>query len=724
MLRSPTQEELEEVHGAGALQWVRAQNIQTQEALEKDKHFSQNQKAAFDILTAKDKIAYGSPTGDWVYNFWQDDTYPRGVWRRTTREDYLSSTPHWDNLLDISQLNAAEGESWVFHGVKRLLPEGDTVLLGLSRGGKDATVYREYDVKQKAFVVDGFVLPEAETHLNWIDSNRLLIGTDFGEDSLSKSGYPRQLRVLKRGQKLTDAELLAECAEDDMGLFGWVSVQSDQTYRGYEIQRDFYHSEKYLLIEKDQGWQQIKLPLPDDAAFCGMFKGKAIAVLKSDWDTEQGVFKQGSVVSLTLNPSNSETYSVSSIFESTSAHSVPSVHIAKDKLYIEVLENVQSVILETSPIESGWDVKEVMRKQGTLSIIAGDNLKSDEVWLSYQDFLTPPSLMRYQPGEEAAVMKQSPERFDSSKLTVQQYFATSKDGTQVPYFVVHPKGMKLNGQNPTLLNAYGGFEISRTPSYMAVKGKLWLEQGGVFVLANIRGGGEFGPQWHRAGLKTHRQCVYDDFAAVARDLIDKKITSPEHLGAQGGSNGGLLMGVALTQYPELFNAIVCQVPLLDMLRFHLLLKGDSWVGEYGHPDNPEERAVLESYSPLHNLKSGQPYPKVLFHTSTEDDRVHPGHARKMAAKMAEMGYPFYYFENIEGGHSASADYKQSAYTEALITAYLRRQLCPQVELDVVNDCLSSHHTLLHLHAQGKDDKKAVATSTDEQSNQAKQRKAI
>ncbi len=675
MIGAPTEKELEEVHGDNAMRWVKAQNLSTQLELEAHPDFEKNKQTALKILESKDKIAYGSQKGEWVYNFWQDEEHPRGIWRRTTSESYRQEEPDWDILLDMDLLNATENESWVYKGVERLLPDGNKVLISLSRGGGDATVCREFDVSRKSFVREGFFIPEAQTSLSWLDENRVLLGTNWGEDTVTKSGYPRQLRVLSRGEEVENAKLIAECEPDDMGVFGWVDVRSENTYIGYTIHKDFHHSENYILTEKEGIFSAIKIPVPSDAGFSGMFHGQAILVLKSDWVTPQGTYLSGSVISLGIDSIGSELLDIKKIFQLTATHSVPSVSAAKDRLYLTVLDNVKGVLLDAKFESNQWTLTKVFESKGDLSIVSGDNLAGDEIWVNYEDFLTPASLCSYTPDKGMQTLKQAPAKFNSDNLMVTQCFAKSKDGTDVPYFVVHAKDMVYDGTNPTLLYGYGGFEISMPPSYMAVKGKLWLENGGVFVLSNIRGGGEFGPKWHQAGLQENRQCVYDDFAAIAKDLITKKITSPEHLGAQGGSNGGLLMGVALTQCPELFSAIVCQVPLLDMLNYHNMLKGHSWMAEYGDPEDPAMREVLRSYSPLHNLDPDTTYPEVLFHTSTKDDRVHPGHARKMAAKMQEQGHKFYYYENTEGGHSAAADLKQRAYSEALVTCYLKSKLC-------------------------------------------------
>lgn len=668
---------LEEVEGEKALDWVRAQNERSLKQLESDPLYPVYFEQVKKILTAQDRIPYGRLRDGWVYNFWQDEKSVRGVWRRATLSQYQKSNPRWQTLLNVDQLAKDEEENWVYKGTDCLAPRYDRCLISLSRGGKDAKVVREFDVSRKKFVKDGFVLPEAKSAVAWLDENLLLVGTDWGEGSLTESGYPRIVKKWKRGALLSSAKTIYEGDKTSVGVWPVSVIRPEGNYQFIVDSLNFFESDYYML----KGDEVVKLPLPKHVEFVDVFKGQMVLKLRDDWrykhQGETAEFSSGDLVSFSLNEfmKTGELGALNSVFRPTQTMAVQNTGSTREVLYISYLDNVVGKVLDLRFENGRWVSKPVpVADNGTVSLISTDPFYHLS-FLSFESYIDPTQLyVLNSKSNSLRKIKQLPARFSSKGLTVTKGMAKSRDGTQVPYFLVHRKDMKRDGTTPTLLYGYGGFEIALTPYYSATVGKTWLENGGAFVVANIRGGGEFGPRWHQAALKENRQKAFDDFIAVAEDLIQEKVTSREHLGIQGGSNGGLLVGAVFTQRPELFDAVVCQVPLLDMLRFHLLLAGASWKAEYGDPEVRSEKKVLESYSPFHNIKADQTYPEVFFVTSTKDDRVHPGHARKMAAKMEALGKPFLYYENIEGGHSASANLIQRAKQTALQMVYLTRKL--------------------------------------------------
>lgn len=668
---------LEEVEGAQAIDWVKAQNERTLGLLQADPRYQGYYDAALEIATSKARIPYGSIRDGFVYNFWQDETHERGLWRRTPIASYAGEAPQWETLLDVDALAKAEGANWVYKGVGCLPPENNLCLVSLSDGGKDAVREREFEVASKSFVTGGFDIPEAKSDVVWESKDSLLIATDWGGDTLTESGYPFVVKRLKRGQKLADAVELYRGAKTDVAASPFtLEDAAGRRWFGFARAETFFTASYHLM--KD-GAEPVKFPTPPKSTPQGLFADQLLLTLEQDWTPEgQSPFKTGDLIAFSWSSfvNDGKLPKVDLIFRPTEKQAIQAVDIAKHAVLVNISDNVATKVMAyTTSSGAGWASKEVpLPPKGS----AGVNFASEEeamTFLGFEGFLDPDALYTYDTGTgQLQQIKSMPTWFDRAGYAVDQYEATSKDGTKVPYFVVHKSDIKLDGSNPTLLYGYGGFQVSYTPSYSGTTGKLWLEQGGVYVLANIRGGGEFGPAWHQAGLKTKRQVVYDDFIAVAEDLIARRITSKEKLGAMGGSNGGLLMGVMFTQRPDLFKAIVCQVPLLDMLRYHMLLAGASWMDEYGDPDVAEERAWLEKLSPYHNVKAGVTYPEIYFETSTKDDRVHPGHARKMAKRLEELGKPFLYYENIDGGHSAAANQREAARRAALEYTYLARKL--------------------------------------------------
>lgn len=671
---------LEQVSGTRALDAVKAWNKRSLDRLMADARFEDMQSKALEILQSKDKIPYVSYRAGKAHNFWQDAQHVRGIWRQTTLESYLSAAPVWETVLDFDALAKTEDKNWVYKGNSCLGPDYDRCIVNLSDGGKDAVVRREFNSKTKAFVEDGFIAPESKGATAWLDQDTLLIGVDFGEDeagqsSLTDSGYPMIAKLWARGTPLSAAVEIGRGQPSDVGYWPGIMALSDGR-REIILSRSktFYDSESFWVpIEDGKAGARIKFPVPEKSDIGAEFKGQILLSLNEDW---RG-FKTGDLVSFSFDDfaNDGEIKDIALVYRPDEKSSMNGYGVTRSKVLMSVSKDVTSRAYAFDWDGTQWTNTRLDFPENGAVNIGATNDKEDVAFISSESFLSPDTLWTYNTQTQlTAKAKSLPDWFDASGMIAEQFFAVSKDGTKVPYFVVRQKNLVMDGSNPTLLYGYGGFEISLGPSYSAARGALWLEQGGVYVLANIRGGGEYGPKWHQAGLKTNRQRVYDDFIAVAEDLIDKNITSPKHLGIEGGSNGGLLTGVMVTQRPDLFNAAIIAVPLLDMVRFHKLLAGASWMGEYGNPDDAIEGAFLRSISPYHNIDPSANYPEVFLITSTKDDRVHPAHARKMAKRMEDQGHAFLYYENIDGGHSAAANLKETAKRLALQHIYLLQKL--------------------------------------------------
>lgn len=664
---------LEDVTGSRALEWVKQHNARTLAELQADPRFARFEAQARQILESRDRIADPVLLGGRVYNFWQDDVHVRGLLRRTDWDAYAAGRPQWETVLDVDALAARDGKRWVTGMPDCLAPECRRCLMRLSDGGKDAAILREFDLESKAFVDDGFALPEAKFDVEWIDRDTLLVATDWGADTLTDSGYPFVVKRWRRGQPLVQAQEIFRGSRRDVGVFPARFHDRDGTVLLALIRAETFFESTFHVLD---GERLVALPLPRRAQLAGYWRGQVVASLQQDWSVDGRTFASGSVVSFALADFlQTGQPRLSLVYAPGPRESFEAFRGSRSVAYLAVAENVVTRVYRLDFRDGRWERREPLalpaRTHATLGHVPADD---DRAFVYTEGFTTPRSLFVARASGAPQLLAQMPAKFDASGLVVEQYEATSKDGTKVPYFVVRPKGLKFDGDAPTLLYGYGGFQVSMTPAYSGTLGKLWLEDGGVYALANIRGGGEFGPAWHQAGLKTKRQVVFDDFIAVAEDLIARRITRPRRLGIIGGSNGGLLMGVALTQRPDLFNAAVIQVPLLDMLRFDRMLAGASWVDEYGSPSVAEERAFLQRISPYHSVRRDVRYPPPFFVTSSKDDRVHPGHARKMAAKMAELGHPFYFYENIDGGHAAAADQRERARRLALEFTYLAQRL--------------------------------------------------
>ena len=663
---------LEDVTGEKAMAWVRARNAESAKELESGGTFTTLQAEILKILDSEARIPYVSKYGAYYYNFWRDAKNPRGLWRRTTLEEYRKPSPTWETVLDVDALGAAEKESWVFRGAQFLRPDYRRCLVSLSRGGADASVTREFDVEAKSFVTGGFQLPEAKSQIGWIDIDTVFVGTDFGAGSMTTSGYPRIAKRWKRGTPLTEAKLVYEAKPADMLAFAF----HDPT-RGFE--RDFvvrvpsFFTTETFLLDANGGMR--KIDVPDDAE-SSVYREWLTIRPRTPWTVDGKTYAAGSLLAARLDEFMAGRREIAALFEPTATTSLDSHSWTRHYLMLNVLDDVKSRVYVLTPGPGAWKREPFAGAPafGTVSPSAIDPDESDAYFMTVTDFLTPTTLHMGEIGKGPEKLKAAPAFFDASNLEITQHFTTSKDGTRVPYFQVSRKGLKLDGTHPTLLTGYGGFEVSLVPSYNGVVGMAWLSKGGVYVVANIRGGGEYGPRWHQAALKKNRPRAYEDFAAVAQDLVSRKVTSARHLGIEGASNGGLLVGNMLTFYPHLIGAVVCQVPLLDMQRYSRLLAGASWMEEYGDPDKPEEWEFIRTFSPYQNVKANAQYPPVLLMTTTRDDRVHPGHARKMVAKMQDMGYDVRYFENTEGGHGSGADNRQSAHFMALSYTFLWQRL--------------------------------------------------
>ena len=656
---------LEDVTGETALDWVRARNEPTQAEF-CDATFEQLRTEALEVLDTDARIPYVRRRGEFLYNFWRDAANPRGLWRRTTLDSYRGDSPEWDVLIDVDELGRTDDEKWVWAGATVIEPEFTRALVSLSRGGSDAVIVREFDMRTREFIADGFQLPEAKSQIGWADPDTVLVGTDFGPGSLTESGYPRIVKRWRRGTPLAQADTVFEGSRADVS----VSVNADRTpgfertFAGRAI--DFWNEEIFEV----RGAELIRIEVPTDASV-SIHREWLLIEPRTDWTFGGLTYRAGSLLAADYDEFLSGTAQLQVVFEPDEHTCLHQSAWTRDRLLLVTLADVASRVEVVTP--GTWlrePVTGIPAATNTVIVAADDT--GDEFFLDSSGFDQPSQLLRSTDAQHLEQIKSAPAFFDAENLDVQQFFVPSKDATMIPYFVVRSRD--VTGPGPTLLGGYGGFESSKTPGYGGVLGRLWLARGGTYAMANIRGGGEYGPSWHTQAMREGRHKVDEDFAAVAADLVNRGITTVAQLGAQGGSNGGLLMGIMATKYPEKFGALVCDVPLLDMRRYHLLLAGASWVAEYGDPDNPDDWAFISKYSPYQNISTSDQYPSMLFTTSTRDDRVHPGHARKMVAALQAAGHRVWYYENIEGGHAGAADNEQAAFKAALSYSFLWRTL--------------------------------------------------
>lgn len=668
---------LEDIEGARALDWVRAENARSLAVLEAEPAFESLEEDALAVLTSRERIPLGQIRNGQVYNFWQDANHVRGLWRRASVRSYRSGKPEWETLIDYDALARTEARNWIRGAVSCLSPEYRHCMIQLSDGGTDAAYWREFDTSTKQFVEGGFSLPEAKSRVAWIDKDTLLVGMDTGPDSLTSSGYARVLRVWSRGRDYRNAPIFIEGQASDVAVWPRVE-QDDGTAHLFGQQAVSFFESKFHYAPGAAGESRV-LPLPPNADLEGVLDGRAIFGLREDWSHGGRDYAQGSVIAYDL-----ATDAASLVFRPKDHQAVGSVGIGKSNLVIQYLEDVAGKAARFSSNRRGeWSASDIRLPENGVVKLVSVGGSTDDAMLSFESLTTPNSLLYVDARNRVSTIAKAPAFYDASDVVVEQRFATSADGTRVPYFIMGRKDVLAAGNAPTVQYGYGGFLVPVLPVYYedpsrpqhgALAGRLWVSRGGVLVLSNIRGGAEYGPRWHEAALKEHRQRSFDDFIAISEHLIATGVTTPDRLGAIGRSNGGLLMGAVMTQRPELYAAIVNGVPLFDMQRYHKLLAGASWMGEYGNPDDPEEWAHISRYSPYQKLEAGRPYPKVFFYTSTKDDRVHPGHARKAVARLAELGYESFYYENIEGGHGGTANQEQLAHRIALEYAYLMRML--------------------------------------------------
>jgi prolyl oligopeptidase len=666
---------LEQARGSRALAWVRAQNEVTERVLKADPNYREALAAAEAILTAADRVPTVGLAGGYVYNLWQDRRHERGLWRRIPLADYVDGETNWETLLDLDTLGVAQSENWVWKGAECLPPAFRRCLIKVSRGGGDAIVVREFDLPSRTFVRGGFDVAEAKTEIAWVDANTVLVATNWGPDTLTRSGYPRVVKLWRRGLSLQGAEIVYEGEVSDVGVTPHVVFTPDGKVERFIVRGLGASGEE--LFHVDANWRVTRITMPSYAAFRGLHRRQLLFLLTRDWRSAGRIFLQGSVISFSLDDylaRGGALPRIRSLFTPGGKTAVSAIALGHDAVYLSLLENVSGRLHEAAFDGSEWLWRRVaLPDSGTIEIAAVSE-SDGEVMLKYASFLTPDALYLMRRGGQPRMIRQLPERFDAYEFEVRQYEATSADGTRIPYFLVRKEDTLNNGRTPTLLYAYGGFQVSTTPWYWSTAGKLWLEEGGAYAVANVRGGGEFGPRWHEAAKGVNRQKNFDDLAAVARDMIARGFTSPRRLGVLGASQGGLLATGTVLQNPPLFNAAVAQMPLTDMLRYTRLSAGASWIGEYGDPADPGARAAILRWSPYHNVRAGVRYPRMLFLATTNDDRVHPAHARKMAAKLQANGHPNLYFETTDGGHDAARTLRGRAEQFALTFTYFRQHL--------------------------------------------------
>ncbi|MEX2132306.1 MAG: prolyl oligopeptidase family serine peptidase [Pseudohongiellaceae bacterium] len=668
---------LEEVDGARALAWAAEQNALSAPRLQGDPRFETIRAEIHAILTSEDRIPAPGLINGQVYNFWQDSEHVRGILRRTSLDSYATDNPQWETVLDIDSLANLENANWVYKGRTCLPADPGLCLLQLSDGGKDAVVLREFDLDEHSFVDGGFYVAEAKSRVDWLDADTLIIGSDFGPDSLTDSGYPRTLRLWRRGTSLQSAQQIIEVERQDVSVSVNTISNGENQHTFVRRGPDFFTEENWLL---NNDATLAKLPLPVDAILSGTLGPYALVRLRTDWSAPDGnTYTAGSLIAMDLMQSvqSGSATGLTTILDPSSDNridAISGVAITSEAIYITALKDVAAILLRAEPVAGNWAMSQVaLPGNGALQVVTADDY-SDTIMVSYESFLVPDTLYLVEANTEPRIVKSLQPRFDASHFVTEQKFARSADGTRIPYFIVRPVNIPMDGTTATEMTAYGGFEVSETPSYVGALDQAWITRGGAFVLANIRGGGEYGPQWHQSAILENRQRVFDDFIAVAEDLIASGLTSAEHLGIRGGSNGGLLVTGVMVQRPELYKAIISSVPLVDMLRYHRLLAGASWMAEYGNPDIPAHREFISAYSPYQNVSADADYPEIFLWTNPKDDRVHPGHARKMAARMIEQGHDIIYFENQEGGHGGGANLNQLARTNAMQVVYLMQQL--------------------------------------------------
>ena len=666
---------LEEARSDEALDWVRAENNRTMAHMAQDPRFDELTAEALAILDAEDRIPYVSIRKDGLYNFWQDKQNPKGVLRRTSLESYRTDTPEWETILDVDALAAAEGKEWVYKGSTCLPPDQRLCMIALSDGGEDATILREFDMATKQFVEGGFVIEEkSQGGVEWLDEDTLLVSRDFGGGTITESEYPFTTRVWKRGTPLADATELFRGQESDVWAGAGLIRDNKGVVHGRTAFRAISFHESINYVWHNGEW--LELDMPKKASIGGIVDGHLTFSTDVDWETQGQVFPADSLVAVDLEEFKRDPNGATKtlVWAPAERQTKQGGGATANSAYMSILDNVVGKVVKIDFEDGEWVQRAVALPDNATLSVQTTSSETDEIMFTSTDFLTPSTLWYSDGSGDPQVLKTSPSYFDSTGMEVEQLEATSPDGAKIPYFLVKPKGMEMDGTTPTLLYGYGGFQVSQLPSYRSLTGKMWLEKGGAFLLANLRGGGEFGPGWHQMAIRENKQRTWDDFIAVGKDAVARGITNPGQLGIQGGSQGGLLVGTAFTQAPEAFDAAIVAIPLFDMLRYHLIGRGASWIGEYGDPRIPEQRAWIEGYSPYQKIVAGVDYPAPFLWASTADDRTHPAHARKAAAKLKELGQDYWYYEDMTGGHSGGVDNEQRAKLQALQMVYLMQRL--------------------------------------------------
>jgi prolyl oligopeptidase len=669
---------LEEIEGERAVAFVDAQNART-DAFLRDEAYAADFDAVLAILNADDRIPFVGKSGDYLYNFWKDAAHPRGLWRRTTLDSYRTDTPAWEVLLDIDALNAAEGVAWAFAGAARS-PDKSRALVSLSFNGTDAVEVREFDIAGKSFVADGFALPKAKTHADWLDQDTLLFGSALEADDTTAAGYARVVRKWRRGTPFNSAEIVFEVDKQD--VWAGFGINRRPTHERVIYSRGLDFTRSHMFVEPKHGphaGQRLRLDLPEEISVSAA-AGTLLVSPKHDWNTGSRMIPSGALAAIGLESFMAGARDFDIVFTPSATRSLEGFVETRHGIVLQILDNVRGRIVLTRRGDDGWAETALSQLPDNASIGAASFGGEDdpdlgtEILLTVTGFDRPTTTALWNGDGAPEPLKHAPASFDGTGIEVKQRHAIADDGTHIPYFLIG-KNLSANGPpRPTILYGYGGFEVSLTPSYLGITGRLWLEQGHLYALANIRGGGEFGPSWHLASRKATKHVAHDDFAAVARHLASSGVTSASKLACHGGSNGGLLVGNMLTRYPELFGAVWCSVPLLDMARYTKLLAGQSWIAEYGDPEIPQQWEFIQRYSPYHLASSDRNYPPILITTNRTDDRVHPGHARKMVARLEAMGHRVWFNETVAGGHSGAVDNAKQAQSQALGFAFLRRTI--------------------------------------------------
>jgi prolyl oligopeptidase len=657
---------------ARALAWVDAQNAKTTQRFGHEQ-FAADRDALKLIFDRPDNIPLPDRRAGKLFNFWRDAEHSRGLWRTTSPESFRTETPAWDVLIDLDALAATEGEDWVWRGGSTLPGTHDRAIIQLSRGGADAVVFREFDLAAREFIQDGFQLPEAKSVFDWLDRDTLLLSSPLGPGMATRSGYARTVRLWQRGRNPITSPVIFETREDH--AIAWAHVEREAADERIWFLEKPGMLETNVWIGNRRG-PTAQLDLPVDA-WAQVHRGWLAVKPRTPWTVAGTTYPTDTIIAISMTAFLGGDRRFATVFAPRERQALQGFFWCGGRLVVSVLHELAPIFEVVTPSDGEWKrervnglpdiaTAHVWPMDGRLEESNGDLLAVT------QDPLTPSSLFLVQPNSAPALLKRAPRAFDSTGLVITRHEAISSDGTRIPYVQVGPPGE--TGDAPVHMLGYGGFGISMPAYYNSALGKLWLERGGTSVTAHLRGGREFGTAWHEAGRREGRRLAHDDFAAVAADLVQRGVTRPSRIAAEGGSNGGLLVANMLTRYPERFGALFCTVPVIDMRRSPKLLAGTWWIDEYGDPDKPDDWSFLRDISAYHVAAPGKPYPPILIATSRRDDRVHPAHARKMVAKLQAMGYEAYFYEPASGGHGYGKDNSDRAAFTALGYTFLMEKI--------------------------------------------------